>query len=350
MPSLFPRPALPEWDTLGFSFVPTDSIWLAEGNVRTDPVWGAGGLRPFAPVEISPAAAIFSYGQGIFEGLKVRRAGDGRVLAFRLPAHAARFERSAQRLLMAPFPQERFIHAVEELVRANSRFVPPAGKGSLYVRPLQHAIEPKLGHGISERLRVLMFASPVGSFFNAQRAAAGLRLRAVRRSRAAVGGTGAVKSIGNYAGGLAVGAEWRAQGFDDVVYLDARRLADVTETGGANVFVRLRDGTLATPPTDDQILAGVTRDSVICIARDMLGWPVVERPIPLVEILADALEVFCTGTAWTVRSVAELVADEGSRAFPPREACDAVLAPLQAIQRGSAPDPAGWIHEIEGVG
>jgi branched-chain amino acid aminotransferase len=350
MPSLPARPPLPDWDSLGFSFVQTDAIWVVEGDGRNEPVWGAGAVRSFAPLEISPAAAIFSYGHGIFEGLKVRRAADGRVLAFRLTAHASRFQRSAARLLMIPFPEERFIDAVEEFVRSNFRFVPPAGRGSLYVRPLQHAIDPKLGHGACERFRVLMFGSPVGSFFTPERAATGLRLRVVRRSRAAVGGTGAAKAIGNYAGGLAVNAEWRAQGFDEVLYLDARRLEHITETSGANVFVRLHDGTLATPPADDQILAGITRDSVIRIARDSLGLRVAERPIPLLEILEDAVEMFCTGTAWTVQSIAEVVADEGARVFRTREVADAVLAPLRAIQRGAAPDPFSWTREIEGAG
>ena len=349
MPSARPDPALPNWDALGFSFVPTDAIWLAEGDARRDPVWSTGGVRPFAPVESSPAASIFSYGQGIFEGLKVRRVGDGRVLAFRPAAHAARFRSSAERLMMASFPEDSFRRAVEEVARANARFVPPAGKGSLYVRPMQHAVEPRLGQGAAERLRVLLFTSPVGSFFSARSAGAGLRLRVVRASRAAVGGTGAAKAIGNYAAALAVGARWRAQGFDDVLYLDARRLEHVSETGGANVFARLREGTLVTPPLDDQILPGITRDSAIRIAREMLGLPVVERDLSVRELLADADELFCTGTAWTIRSVGEVVAEEGARSFSSREAAGAILEKLSAIQEGEAGDPFGWTQEIAGV-
>jgi branched-chain amino acid aminotransferase len=328
----------------GFAFRETESAWVAQGDIERDPVWDPGGIRPMGELTIHPAAAVFSYGVGVFEGLKVRRGAGGRVLAFRPADHAARFRNSAERLAMAVFPADRFVLAVEDLVRANAAAIPPAGAGDFYIRPMLHAIEPKLGHGACRLFRAVFFGCPVGSYFASEQ---GLRLRVVRRSRAAVGGTGSVKAIGNYAGGTVVSAEWRSRGFDDVLYLDARRLEFLTETSGANVFVRLMNGTIVTPPLDDQILPGITRDSAIRIARSM-GLRIEERPLSLRETLEDGVEAFCTGTAWTVRSVAEMVAEEGARSFPSREVAEALLRRLQEIQTGAESDPFGWVRPIEG--
>ena len=154
-----------EWDHLGFAFRETEVFFRSIGESGQDPVWDKGEYLPFGPVELSPAASFFSYGLGIFEGLKARRSADGRLLLFRHRDNARRFRRSAERLLLAPFPEDQFVEAVEEIVRRNARFVPPAGKGSLYIRPLQHAIEPKVGIRPGSRFWVLIFGCPVASYF-----------------------------------------------------------------------------------------------------------------------------------------------------------------------------------------
>jgi branched-chain amino acid aminotransferase len=306
-------------------------------------VWTPGRIEPYGPIALSPAAAVLSYGVGIFEGLKAFRREDGEVQVFRPDANAARFQRSAERLSMAPFPVDLFLSGVDRLVDANRRFVPPYGMGSFYVRPMQHAVDAKLGFGACRELAVTMYGSPVGAV---GAKADAIRLQAVERARVAPGGTGSAKAIGNYAGGVHVAGPAKRQGFDDVLYLDARELRYVTETSGANLFVVNRAGQLITPPLDDQILAGVTRDSVLTIARDELGLDVEERPISIDEVLTEAREAFCTGTAWTLKSVGEIAFHDRAVQLALRDVRDRLWEVIGGIQTGSLADRRGWTHLV----
>ena len=337
---------LPDWERLSFALTETDWLYRTFGESKSTPVWDDGAWTPFADIKISPAAAFVSYGLGIFEGLKAQKALDGRVLLFRPEKNAERFQHSARRLLMEPFPVERFVETTVELVRRNARFIPPCEKGSFYIRPLEHAIEPKLGLGPCSRFAVTMFGSPVGSYFSGGKPA-GVRLRVLEQGRVAPGGTGNAKAMGNYAGGIAIASRWRQEGYDDVLYLDARHLQYVTETSGSNVFVRLRDGTIVTPPLDDQILAGITRQSAIDVARETLGLTIDERALPIDEVIADGVEIFCTGTAWTVQSVREIVYKDRTHSFPAEDVRRSLLDVLRGIQTGAREDPFGWVHEVE---
>jgi branched-chain amino acid aminotransferase len=235
-------------------------------------------------------------------------------------------------------------------VRRNPRFIPPYGKGSLYIRPVQHATEPQLGIRPCSQFWVLVFCSPVGSYFPESEGAnrdAGLRLKVLRQGRVVPGGTGAAKAMGNYAGGIAIAHRWQREGFNDVLYLDARHLQNVTETSGSNVFVKLRGGTIVTPPLDDQILAGITRDSTIRVAREVLGVEVEERPLPIEEVLADGEEMFCTGTAWTVQGIREIALDDGEvHRFPSSELGSALRAEVAGIQNADKPDRFDWTNEV----
>lgn len=334
---------LPDWNTLAFSFTETDYIYRSDGDIRRAPVWVPGRIEPFGALALSPAAAVLSYGLGIFEGLKAFRREDGRVQLFRPEMHAARFQRSAERLSMPAFPADLFLSALDRLVDANRRFVPPHGQGSLYIRPMQHAVEAKLGYGSCREFSVTMYGSPVGAIGSAS---ASIRLQAVERARVAPGGTGAAKAIGNYAGSVHIAGPARLQGFDDVLYLDARTLTHVTETSGANLFAVGRDGRLITPPLDDQILAGVTRDSVLAIAQEELGLRVEERPLGIDEVLADAREVFCTGTAWTLRSVEEIAFRDRSIRLSGREVRDRLWDIIGGIQTGRRSDRPGWTRLV----
>lgn len=344
-----PALALPEWDRLGFGFVETDCFYRAFGEPSRDPVWDAGEFPPLGEVALHPAAAFFSYGLGIFEGLKAQRAPDGRVLLFRHRDNARRFRRSAERMLLAPFPEDRFVDAAEEVVRRNVRFVPPHGKGTFYLRPLEHAIDPLIGIRPGSRFWVLFFGCPVGSYFagKADAGAHGLRLRVLEQGRVAAGGTGSAKAMGNYAGGMALARTWQQRGYHDVLYLDARHVSYITETSGANVFVKLASGRLVTPPLDDQILAGITRDSVLRLAREAFGVECEERPISLEEALDDGEEIFCTGTAWTVINVREL--DHGDRIhrFERHDLQQTLVDELRGIQRGERHDRFGWVTALE---
>jgi branched-chain amino acid aminotransferase len=189
-----------------------------------------------------------------------------------------------------------------------------------------------------------MYGSPVGAVQAASHD--GLRLRVVEQARVAPGGTGAAKAMGNYAGGMMAAAPWKRQGFDDVLYLDARHTTFVTETSGANVFVLHRNGTLVTPPLDDQILAGVTRDSVIVAARELLGVSVEERPISIDELCESAVEVFCTGTAWTVKSVREIAHRDRAVHFDQQAVRTQLWEIISDIQTGRRDDPFAWTREV----
>lgn len=335
---------LPDWDSLKFAYTKTDCIFSCSGSIDADPVWGEGLYLPFEDVSISPAATVLSYGLSIFEGLKAERAEDGRILLFRVDRNAWRFGHSAEQLAMPPFPEARFVEAAVEIVRRNARFVPPHGKGTLYLRPILFADEPQLGLRTARRYRVLIYACPVGGYFSG--GDSGLRLRVLDQGRVAPGGTGSAKAAGNYAGSLNRRQEWHAKGYDDVLFLDAHAVRFVTETTGSNVFARLKDGTIVTPALDDQILPGITRESVIHLAREVLGFKVEERPLSIDEVFSDATELFCSGTAWTVRSVGELLHGEASRSFPKPEAAPVLLEALRGIQSGRRPDPFGWTRVV----
>lgn len=338
--------ALPDWDKLTFSLTATDVQYRSFGDTRRDPVWDAGEYLPFGPLPFSPAAAFMSYGLGVFEGLKAQRCPDGRILLFRPDQNAERFRRSAERLRLAPFPAAQFVEAVEELVRRNVDYIPPSDKGSFYVRPVEHAVEPKLGLGPCTQFGTHIYGSPVGSYF-AGGAPRGVRLQVLEQGRVAPGGTGCAKAMGNYAGGIAIASTWKERGFDDVLYLDARHLRFVTETSGSNVFLVRKDGVIVTPPLDDQILPGVTRDSAIQVARKILGAKVEERALPIEEVIADGAEIFCTGTAWTVQGVREIVHKGQTHAFEQDEARRGLLAALRGIQLGTREDPFGWTREVK---
>jgi branched-chain amino acid aminotransferase len=331
---------------LTFSLTETDYMYRASGNKNRDPVWDKGQILPFGDVTFSPSAAFISYGLGIFEGLKAQRTADGRILLFRPDRNAERFQKSAERLLLPPFPKDQFLGTMEELVRRNVRFVPPAGKGSFYLRPIEHAVEPKLGLGPCTSFGVIVFGSPVGSYFTGG-APKGVRLQVLEQGRVAAGGTGSAKAMSNYAGGIYIAYQWKQKGFDDVLYLDARHLRYLTETSGSNVFVRKKDGTIVTPPLDDQILPGVTRESTIEVARDVLGMKVEERQISIDEAISEADEVFCTGTAWTIQSVRELVYRDKAYPFPKESTRQALLEVLRGIQTGTREDTFGWTREVK---
>lgn len=327
-----------------FAFSPCDTIYWAECRSGSGDGW-EGGLQPFGPVSMSPAAAVLSYGLGVFEGLKAHRTKDGRVLLFRPQANADRFIHSASQMMLLPFPADRFVTAVEALVQSNLRHVPPHGEGSLYIRPIELATEPRLGVAPCAEHSVLMYAAPVGAYFSST--VDGLALRVLHQSRVPPGGSGSAKAIGNYAGCMCAVHRWRQEGYHDVLFMDARGEGCVTEISGANLFAMLRTGRIVTPALDDQVLPGITRDSTLRIAREVLSLTVEERPLPLSELLSEADEVFCTGTAYSVQSVAALHLDDRAISFPGREIARSIREVLCGIQRGQRADPFGWTVPVE---
>lgn len=327
-----------DWDRLEFRLTEPGWMYRAEGQTERAPVWDRGAFEPFGPVQMSPAAAVLSYGYGVFEGMKAERGNDGVVRLFRPDRNAARFQASAERLAMPPFPADQFLAAVAELVRREHALVPPAGKGAFYVRPMMHAVEPMLGLTRARQFAVTIYGSPVGDYF-AQ--GSGIRLKAVALARVAPGGTGAAKAMGNYPGATRTKEAAQAEGFDDVLFGDAAGAGRIGEASGANFFAVMDDGELVTPPLDDTILAGITRESVIHLAQDA-GLKVSERPLTLAETMAHGREAFCTGTAWSLRSVASISSAAEHVDFLEPEVAPRLRDALRRIQTGDEPDPRGW--------
>jgi branched-chain amino acid aminotransferase len=312
--------------------------------------WYDARVEARAPIPMDPATAVLHYAQEIFEGLKAYRTKDG-VTLFRPDANARRFRESAARLAMAPLPDELFIGSIEELVRIDQKWIPTDPEGSLYLRPFMYASEVFLGVRPANEYLYVLIASPVGSYFKGGPKPVTVWL-STDYTRAAPGGTGAAKCGGNYAASLVPTAEAIENGCDQVVFLDAVERRWIDELGGMNIFFVYDDGSLATPSLGT-ILAGITRDSVMTLARAD-GRKVEERPISIDEWREGAAsgrirEVFACGTAAVITPIATLksgteeftVGDGGTG-----EVTAALRQSLVDIQRGRAADPYGWVHKV----
>jgi branched-chain amino acid aminotransferase len=338
-----PHPADAE---LGFGRYFTDHLFRADWTAEAG--WHGGQVVPYAALQADPATSALHYGQSIFEGLKAFARSGGRLALFRPRAHAERFVRSARRLAMPPVDPELLLEGIRALLREDAGWMPSAPGTALYLRPVMFASEPFLGVRAAHSYTLLTFISPVGGYFAEERP---LRLWVERaRARAARGGIGAAKASANYVASLLPAEEAKARGFDQVLWLDAAERRFLEEIGTMNVFVRLEDA-LVTPPLSGTILAGVTRDSVIALARER-GVAVEERPLALEEVVAahragSLREVFGTGTAAVVSPIGELAWEDDVIRLPEGRGLGAVLRDeLTAIQRGERPDRHGWMEDV----
>ncbi|KAL0361220.1 UNVERIFIED_CONTAM: Branched-chain-amino-acid aminotransferase 2, chloroplastic [Sesamum radiatum] len=282
-----------EWDNLGFGLVQTDYMYTM--RCGRDEEFKQGQLSRYGNIELSPSAGVLNYGQGLFEGTKAFRRDDGGLFLFRPQENAIRMQIGAHRMCMPCPSVEQFLDAVKQTALANRRWIPPPGKGSLYIRPLLMGTGPVLGLAPASEYTFLVYASPVGNYFKEGTAALNLYVED-EFHRAARGGAGGVKSITNYAPVLKAIARARDRGFSDVLYLDSVNKRNIEEVSSCNI--------LSTPATNGTILAGITRKSIIDIAHD-LGYEVEERSIPIEELI-NADEVFCTGTAVGVAPVGSI--------------------------------------------
>jgi branched-chain amino acid aminotransferase len=313
--------------------------------------WHSAEVLPYGPIPLDPAAAVLHYAQEIFEGLKAYRLADGGIALFRPEANAARFNASAARLAMPELPEGLFVAAVEELVKADKDWFPTVEGGSLYLRPFLFASEAFLGVRPSKQYRFLVIASPAGNYFKS--GAPAVSLWVSDYSRAAPGGTGAAKCGGNYAASLVPTAEAFARGHDQVLFLDAVERKWIEELGGMNLFFVMADGSLVTPPLGGTILPGITRESLIRLAREE-GLAVREERYSLEQWQADATsgaltETFACGTAAVVTPVGKVTSETDSFVIGsggPGQITQKLRQRLVAIQRGEAPDTHGWVHRI----
>ncbi|UYO48622.1 branched-chain amino acid aminotransferase [Rhodopseudomonas sp. P1] len=335
-------------ENLGFGRVFTDHMAI----VRFDQAHGWHGARIEARSNfaLDPAHAVLHYAQEIFEGLKAYKRDDGGVNLFRPDANARRFRDSADRMAMAQLPEQVFIEAIEQLVKIDRNWI-PGGEGSLYLRPFMIASEVFLGVKPSAEYIFSVIASPVGSYFKGGPAPVSIWVSETY-TRAAVGGTGGVKCGGNYAASLRAQAEAIERGCDQVVFLDALERRYVEELGGMNVFFVFDDGSLSTPPLGT-ILPGITRDSIITLARDA-GRVVREEPYTIDQWRADAAsgklkEAFACGTAAVISPIGKVCSNHGDFTINGGQAGEVAMGlrkQLVDIQYGRTPDKHGWIRKV----
>ncbi|KAL8494638.1 hypothetical protein ACS0TY_025463 [Phlomoides rotata] len=303
-----------------------------------------GQICRFGNIELTPFAGILNYGQGILEGIKAYRREDGGIFLFRPEENAIRMQIGADRMCMPSPSVHQFMAAVKQTALANSRWIPPPGKGSLYIRPLLMGTGPVLGVAPAPEYTFLVYASPVGNYFKEGTAPLNLYVED-EFHRATRGGAGGVKSITNYAPVFKALSRAKSRGFSEVLYLDSVSKRNIEESSASNVFI-VKGNILSTPPANGTILEGITRKSIMDIARD-LDFQVEERCIP-VEELIDADEVFCTGTAAGVAPVGSITY-KGNRieyTISAQLVSKKLHSRLMAIQRGDIEDTRGWVMEI----
>jgi branched-chain amino acid aminotransferase len=337
----------------GFGRSFTDSMVVARYSAGKG--WHDARLTGYAPLQLDPATAALHYAQSIFEGLKAYAQPDGSVATFRPEANAARFARGARRLAMPPVPEEAFLAAVDALVDADRAWVPTGPDQTLYLRPYQLASEPFLGVRPAHEYLFLVIASPAGAYFPR-----GVQPVSVYLSedyiRAAPGGTGDIKCAGNYAASLLAQEQAIEAGCDQVVWLDAVEKRYVEEMGGMNLFFVLGSGAdaeLVTPELTGTLLPGITRDSLITLAREK-GHTVTERKFTVDEWRAGVAdgtvtETFACGTAAVITPVGEVKARTGDFTVGdgnPGPLTMALRESLLDIQHGRVADTHGWLHKV----
>lgn len=332
------------WDELTFSLTPARSMYVAHCDLDSE--WDDGKLVPYGNISLSPAAGVLNYGQGVFEGMKAYRSAKNRVVLFRPEKNAIRAATSAERVCIPKVPKKMFMDAVEKIVRDNIDYVPPQGKGSLYLRPVIWGTGPILGVSPSPSYTFLVYVSPVGPYFKSGVKCLNLRITN-QFHRAAPKGTGGHKVIGNYAASLFPQKMVKKAGFDDAIYLNAANEKFIEEVGSANLFA-IKDNVLMTPSIDGSILPGITRDSVLVIARELLLMEVRERSISIKDFL-KADEVFCSGTAVVVTPVGKITTNHTSTTINHNKIgpiTKKIRKILLGIQREEIEDPFGWIYPI----
>lgn len=333
------------WSSLGFGYIPVDYRFVAHWK---DGKWDEGHLVTDSTVTISESAGVLQYAQTCFEGLKVYTTKDGSIVAFRPDMNAKRMQDSAERLIMPKVPEEMFLRALDEVVKANAAWVPPYGSGAtLYIRPFLFGSGPVIGVSPAPEYEFRLFATPVGPYFKG--GIKPLRIMVSDYDRAAPHGTGHIKAGLNYAMSLYPIEHAHKAGFSENMYLDAATRTYVEETGGANFLFVKKDGNLVTPKSGT-ILPSITRRSLIQVAKDYLGLEAEERPVPFEEV-KEFQEVGLCGTAAVISPVGSITYNGGEIKVPSgMDEMGPVLTKLRetltGIQMGDIKAPEGWIRKI----
>lgn len=334
-----------DWANLGFGYVQTEKRFVS--NYKNG-AWDEGTLTEDANIVLNECAGVLQYAQTVFEGLKAYTTEDGRIVCFRPDLNASRLADSARRLEMPVFPEDKFVQAVVDTVKANKEYVPPYGSGAtLYIRPYMFGTNPVIGVKPADEYQLRIFCTPVGPYFKG--GAKPITIKVSDFDRAAPHGTGHIKAGLNYAMSLHAIVTAHQEGFDENMYLDAATRTKVEETGGANFIFITKDGKVVTPKSNS-ILPSITRRSLITVARDILGLEVEEREVFFDEV-KDFAECGLCGTAAVISPVGKIY-DHGTEiCFPSgMESMGPVTKKLYdtltGIQMGRIEGPEGWIKEI----
>ena len=335
-----------DWSNLGFGYVKTDKRFVA--NYK-DGAWDNGVITDDDKVVISECAGVLQYSQSCFEGMKAYTTENGHTVIFRPDMNASRMADSCRRLEMPVFPEDKFVEAIAETVRANEDWVPPYGSGaSLYIRPYMFGSNPVIGVKPADEYQFRVFTTPVGPYFKG--GAKPLTIKVSDFDRAAPHGTGHIKAGLNYAMSLHAIVTAHAEGYAENMYLDPATRTKVEETGGANFLFVTKDGKVVTPKSDS-ILPSITRRSLVHVAKEYLGLEVEEREV-LFDEVKDFAECGLCGTAAVISPVGKIVDHGKEICFPSgmeqmgpktKELYDT----LTGIQMGRIEAPEGWIKVIK---
>jgi branched-chain amino acid aminotransferase len=335
-----------DFSSLVFGKSVSDHMFVADYQ---NGAWGDFRIVPYGPMEIYPGNATLHYGQAIFEGMKAYKNKKGEVLVFRAEANAKRLNESAKRMCMPTLPENVFLEALKQLLSLDRDWV-PQGKGtSLYIRPFMFAMDNYLGVKPSDTYRFMIFTSPVGAYYSKP---VSVKVETTY-TRACQGGTGEAKAAGNYAASLFPALLAQKEGYDQLLWTDGKTHSQIEESGTMNVMFKIK-GTIITAPTHGgTILKGITRDSVLQLAKDW-GQAVEERFLSVSELEAaleagTVEEVFGVGTAATIAFITKIhsqgkdfiLAEPSSDAFSKR-----VLNTLDSIKYGEIQDPHQWMITI----
>ena len=334
-----------DWANLGFGYHVADYRFVA--NYK-DGKWDDGEITTDANITLNECAGVFQYAQTVFEGLKAYTTEDGHIVCFRPDLNAERMKASCERLEMPVFPVERFVKAVEDVVKANEAWVPPFGSGAtLYIRPYMMATNPVIGVKPGNEYQFRIFVTPVGPYFKG--GAKPLTIRVSDFDRAAPNGTGHIKAGLNYAMSLHAIVDAHNQGFDENMYLDSKTRTKVEETGGANFIFITKDGKFVTPKSDS-ILPSITRRSLMVVAEKYLGLTVENREVAFEEV-KDFAECGLCGTAAVISPVGKINDHGNEICFPSGmdemgPVTKKLYETLTGIQMGKIEGPEGWVHTI----
>jgi branched-chain amino acid aminotransferase len=335
-----------DWANIGFGYIETEKRFVS--NYK-DGKWDEGTLTSDSTVTISECAGVLQYAQTCFEGLKAYTTEAGKIVCFRPDLNAQRLVDSCKRLEMPVFPEDKFVEAVEKVVKANIDYVPPYGSGAtLYIRPYMFGSNPVIGVKPADEYQFRIFVTPVGPYFKG--GAKPITIRVCDFDRAAPHGTGHIKAGLNYAMSLHAIVDAHDKGFSENMYLDAATRTKVEETGGANFIFITKDGKLVTPKSNS-ILPSITRRSLMVVAEKYLGMEVEHREVFFDEV-KDFAECGLCGTAAVISPVGK-IDDHGKEiCFPSGmeemgPVTKKLYDTLTGIQMGRIEAPEGWIKEIQ---